>query len=63
MADSKTFDAAQDALNRMRRASIRGTGCYLTAAMIESLSRTMIGETWCEPDPRAALSPDGDRRA
>ena len=52
LGDVSTFDPAQDALNRMRRAALRGTGCHLTAAMIESLSRTMLGETWAERDPR-----------
>ena len=43
---------AQDALNRMRRAFHRGTGCRLDAAMIRCLSLTSIGEMWEEPDPR-----------
>ena len=34
------LDDAQDALNRMRRASHRGTGCHLTKEMIDSLSLT-----------------------
>jgi hypothetical protein len=46
------LDPAQDALNRMRRAYVRRTGCYLTAEMIASLGVTMLGETWAEPDPR-----------
>lgn len=45
-------NGAEDALNRMRRASHRGTGCYLTADMIKGLSRTFIAETWEEDDPR-----------
>jgi hypothetical protein len=45
-------EAAQDALNRMRRAADRGTGCHLTAEMIASLHLTKIGQYWCEPDPR-----------
>lgn len=48
------MDAAQDALNRMHRAHQRGTGCHLTAEMIESLSVTFIGELWEEADPRVA---------
>ncbi len=43
---------AHDALNRMRRASERGTGCHLTAEMIEALDRTIVGQMWQEPDPR-----------
>lgn len=43
---------AQDALNRMKRAHDRGTGCHLTAAMLDSLAVTMIGEMWEQPDPR-----------
>lgn len=45
-------DDAQDALNRMKRASHRGTGCYLTAQMIQSLQVTQIGEMWEQEDPR-----------
>lgn len=37
---------AQEALNRMHRASLRGTGCHLTAAMIAGLATTMLGEIW-----------------
>ncbi len=46
------LDGAQDALNRMRRAHERGTGCYLTRAMIESLALSKIGELWAQDDPR-----------
>lgn len=45
-------DAAQDALNRMKRASDRGTGCHLTAEMIAALNVTTIGAIWEEEDPR-----------
>lgn len=34
------------ALDRMRRASIRGTGCHLTAEMIWALSLSFVGATW-----------------
>lgn len=37
---------AQAALNRMYRASVRGTGCHLTAAMIAGLATTTIAEVW-----------------
>lgn len=50
MADC--FDGAQDALNRMRRAHERGTGCHLTAEMIASLGLTFLAQTWGQPDPR-----------
>ena len=46
------FSQAHDALNRMKRAHQRGTGCHLTAEMIHSLSVTVIGSMWAEDDPR-----------
>lgn len=46
------LDLAQDALNRMRRANRRGTGCHLTAAMIDALSLTIFAEIWNQDDPR-----------
>lgn len=46
------FDAAHNALNRMRRADERGTGCHLTADMIIGLKVTLIGQMWAEADPR-----------
>lgn len=49
---SKCFDPAQDALNRMRRAHERGTGCRLTADMIRSLYLSFIGQMWEQDDPR-----------
>ncbi|UTC28758.1 hypothetical protein MARCHEWKA_02460 [Brevundimonas phage vB_BpoS-Marchewka] len=39
-----------DALRRMKRASERGTGCTLTAEMVEALSRGTIGEWWSNLD-------------
>jgi len=50
--DDKCFDLAQEALNRMRRAHERGTGCRLTAEMIRSLYVTFIGQMWNQDDPR-----------
>jgi hypothetical protein len=50
------LDAAQDALNRMRRAHRRGTGCLLTAEMVASLAISMIGEIWAQDDPRASTA-------
>ena len=35
-----------EALRRMRRASERGTGCHLTADMIQALSTSTIAEWW-----------------
>lgn len=49
------LDFAHDALNRMSRAHKRGTGCYLTAKMIRSLSLTFLAQTWGEGDPRRSL--------
>lgn len=48
----KEFGPAQDALNRLRKAELRGTGCHLTAEMIRSLAITAVGAIWSEPDPR-----------
>lgn len=48
----KEFDPAHDALNRMRKAHKRGTGCHLTPEMIQSLAVTVIGSIWSEEDPR-----------
>jgi len=53
MNDEAAFSAAtQDALNRMKRAHERNTGCHLTAEMINALACTVIGQAWDEPDPR-----------
>jgi hypothetical protein len=48
----------QDALNRMKRASNRGTGCYLTAEMVAGLGLTFIAEAWEEDDPRDLIEGD-----
>jgi hypothetical protein len=50
--DKAYQNGAQEALNRMARADQRGTGCHLTADMIQSLSLTTIGAIWSEEDPR-----------
>jgi hypothetical protein len=57
------FDGAHDALNRMRRAHKRRTGCYLTAEMIASLGVSFVAQAWGEEDPRDAATPEaeGDR--
>lgn len=52
-----------DALNRMRRASERGTGCRLTAEMIASLAISTIGQMWGEKDPRHEDENPRPRRA
>lgn len=46
------FGPAHDALNRMKRAHDRGTGCHLTAEMVEALYLTFLGEVWSADDPR-----------
>lgn len=51
-ANNGGCNGAHDALNRMRRAHDRGTGCHLTADMIRSLGVTLIGQMWGEEDPR-----------
>lgn len=54
MAKMTGVEAAHRALNRMRRANDRGTGCHLTAEMVWGLGVTIIGELWDQADPRAA---------
>lgn len=54
--EGDSLDGAHDALNRMKRAHKRGTGCHLTSAMIDSLYVTIIGQAWGQDDPRAALA-------
>lgn len=49
--------AAQNALNRLRRAYERGTGCRLTAEMVAELYLTRFGETWEQSDPRSQPKP------
>ena len=49
---SDCFDAAHDALERMKRAYQRGTGCHLTPEMISSLGISKVGALWDDPDPR-----------
>lgn len=44
---------AHAALNRMKRAYARGTGCHLTADMIKELGVTVIAEMWDEPGLRS----------
>jgi hypothetical protein len=56
MSDDGVNTAAQDALNRMRRAHDRGTGCHLTAEMIAGLGTTFLAQTWEEEDPRETHS-------
>jgi hypothetical protein len=58
MTSTKQWDeAAQDALDRMHRAHGRGTGCHLTAEMIQSLALTAIGEIWSDERPTAPYPP------
>jgi len=53
LADREYQREAHKALDRMRRAEQRGTGCHLTADMIQSLSLTSIGQIWAEDNPFA----------
>lgn len=55
LADCGGTSGTHDALNRMRRAYERGTGCHLTAEMIQSMSVSIFGQMWSEEDPRAHL--------
>lgn len=60
MAD--VLDGANDALNRMRRAHDRNTGCHLTAEMVASLGVTFLAQIWSEEDPRlSAPQPRSER--
>lgn len=45
------LDLAHDALDRMKRAYDRGTGCHLTAEMIAALNITFLGEVWNDDRP------------
>lgn len=38
-----------DALDRMKRAYERGTGCHLTAEMIQAMGVSIFGDIWSEP--------------
>lgn len=59
MADTQGhIDGAQDALNRMRRAHRRGTGCHLTREMIDDLYVSLIGQIWDQADPREKENSD-----
>jgi hypothetical protein len=46
-------DSVNDALNRMKRAQRRGTGCHLTVEMVRALGCTLLAEVWGEDDPRS----------
>jgi hypothetical protein len=43
---------AHDVLNRMRTAHKKGRGIRVTAAELNALSLTSMGELWEAPDPR-----------
>lgn len=45
---------ADKALDRMKRAHERGTGCHLTAEMIRGLGLTFLAQTWNEDAPQEA---------
>lgn len=57
---TETFVPTHDALNRMRRAYERGTGCHLTAEMIQNLSVSIVGQIWNETDPRDETETDDE---
>lgn len=59
LTDADTIPHAHDALNKMRRACNRGTGCKLTADEVFELSLTAIGELWNQDDPRTAQIDSG----
>jgi len=59
-AQGDCMDKAHDALNRMKRAFDRGTGCYLTAEMLASLNLTIVGDVWSQDDPRKAKDRTND---
>jgi hypothetical protein len=44
---------AQDALNKLRQAEKRGTGCHLSADEVFAMSLTRFGELWADADPRS----------
>jgi hypothetical protein len=49
--DESNRKLCDDALRRMRRAHERGTGCRLTAEMLNAVSVTLIGQWWGELKP------------
>lgn len=52
MEDAENYvDPLNDALDRMKRAHERGTGCHLTREMIEALYVSILGSIWEEPRP------------
>jgi len=52
---------AHDALDRMRRAFSRSTGCHLTAEMISALNVTIIGQMWDQDRPATPTDQDDDK--
>jgi len=55
------LDEAQDALDRMKRAYQRGTGCHLTAEMIAALNCSIVGQMWDEERPATIGQQDGGK--
>lgn len=51
MGDQESLSGAHDALDRMKRAFDRGTGCRLTFEMLSALSVSIIGQMWNEDRP------------
>jgi hypothetical protein len=48
--DGEPHALTRKALDRMRRAWERGTGCYLTSEMIQNMSVSVFGEMWHEDE-------------
>ena len=55
MADESTHfaDTANDALDRLKRAYDRNTGCHLSRDMVAALGLTFLAETWNQERPTA----------
>ena len=60
MSGADELSGVHDALDRMRRAHERGTGCHLTAEMIGALGCTFLAQTWSEERP-ATLPTDKEK--
>lgn len=50
--ESEDANLQGQALRRMRRASERGTGCHLTAEMIQAFSSSTLAEWWSNVDDK-----------
>ena len=50
--DLESLNLSQDVFTRMRLAYENGRGIRISAAELQNLSLTILGEIWCQPDPR-----------